>query len=155
MANDDTAARNGAAPLVVSTDRFGDLTVDPDDVIDFPDGLVGFAMVTQVIAVPVNDDGLFWWLQAVDDPGLAFLAVVPWAFFADYEPEVPADVQAQLTLEEADDALVYCLVTIHDDPRRFTANLLGPVIVNRRRRLGRQVVLDADLATRAELPSPA
>jgi len=145
---------NGGVPLVVPTDRFGELTVDPGDVIEFPDGVVGFAMVTRVIAVPVNDDGLFWWLQAVDDPRLAFLAVVPWAFFADYEPVLPADVQDRLGLDDADDALVYCLVTIHDDPRRFTANLLGPVVVNRRRRLGRQVVLDADLPTRAELPSP-
>lgn len=145
---------NGGVPLVVPTDRFGELTVDPGDVIEFPDGLVGFAVVTRAIAVPVNDDGLFWWLQAVDDPALAFLAVVPWAFFADYEPVLPADVQDRLGLDDADDALVYCLVTIHDDPRRFTANLLGPVVVNRRRRLGRQVVLDADLSTRAELPSP-
>lgn len=141
-------------PLVVPTDRFGELTVDPGDVIEFPDGLVGFAMVTRAVAVPVNDDGLFWWLQAVDDPALAFLAVVPWAFFADYEPVLPADVQDRLGIDDADDALVYCLVTIHDDPRRFTANLLGPVVVNRRRRVGRQVVLDADLPTRAELPSP-
>ena len=145
---------NGGVPLVVPTDRFGELTVDPGDVVEFPDGLMGFAMVTRAIAVPVNDDGLFWWLQAVDDPALAFLAVVPWAFFADYEPVLPADVQERLGLDEVDDALVYCLVTIHDDPRRFTANLLGPVVVNRRRRLGRQVVLDADLPTRAELPSP-
>jgi len=142
------------ATQLVHTDRFGDLTVDETDVIALPDGLVGFAQVDWVIAVPVNDDGLFWWLQAVDDPALAFLTVVPWAFFGDYEPVVPEDAQARLELDDPGDVLVYCLVTIHDDPRRFTANLLGPVVINRRRRLGRQVVLDADLPTRAELPAP-
>ena len=142
------------AAVTVPTARFGELTVDEDEIVAFADGLLGFVRFQRMIVVPVNDDGLFWWLQSADDPDLAFLSVVPWAFFPDYELALSEDAQQRLSLGTVDDAVVYCLVTIHDDPRRFTANLLGPVVVNRQLRLGRQVVLDADLPTRAELPSP-
>lgn len=138
----------------VPTDRFGELTVDEGEIIRFPDGLVGFATFVEAVLIPVDDDGLFFWLQAAHDPALAFLATVPWTFFPDYEPELASSVQDSLGLVEPSDAMVLCLVTIHDEPRRFTANLLGPVVVNQRTRVARQVVLDHDLPTRAELPSP-
>lgn len=139
------------AAVTVSTARFGAVTVDEDEIITLADGLLGFVRFQRMIIVPVNDDGLFWWLQSVDDPDLAFLSVVPWAFFVDYELALSEDDQQRLSLATADDALVYCLVTVHDDPRSYTANLLGPVVVHRALRLGRQVVLDADVSTRAPL----
>ncbi len=141
------------AELVVRTERFGEVRVDEDQVIDLPDGLLGFVAMTTAVLVPVDDDGLFFWLQSVDDPALAFLVLTPWPLFPDYAPELSDADQAALDLADASDALVLCLVTSHVEPRRFTANLLGPVVVNQRRRLGRQVVLDADLPTRAELPA--
>ena len=137
---------------VLSTERFGDIEIDTDDIIDLPDGLLGFVTVDQVALVPVDDDGLFFWMQAVDDPRVAFLVLTPWPMFPDYAPEIDEADQAALELEDAGDALVFCLLTSHDEPRRFTANLLGPVVVNRRLRRGRQVVLDADLPTQADLP---
>lgn len=143
------------ASRVLTTERFGELTVDTDDVIDLPDGLVGFVTLDQVVLVPVDDDGLFFWLQAVNDPRLAFLVLTPWPLFPDYAPELSEVDQASLELEDAADALVFCLLTSHDEPRRFTANLLGPIVVNKRLRRGRQVVLDADLPTQADLPVPS
>ena len=40
-----------------------------------------------MVEVPEND--VFYWLQSLDDPSLAFLCTVPWPFFPDYEPELP------------------------------------------------------------------
>ena len=140
------------APRVVATERFGEITVESDEIIDLPDGLVGFVSVDQVVLIPVDEDGLFFWMQAVTDPAVAFLVLTPWPMFPDYEPEIADADQATLELEDAGEALVFCLLTSHDGPRRFTANLLGPIVVNTRNRRGRQVVLDADLPTQADLP---
>jgi flagellar assembly factor FliW len=142
------------ADRTIRTDRFGAISVAQEAIIELPDGLLGFVTLTAVALVPVDDDGVFTWLQSVDDPATAFLGVTPWTFFPDYQPVLGDLDQAALGLEEPGQAIVFCLVTGHDDPPRFTANLLGPVVINRDTRVGRQVVLDADLPTRAPLPLP-
>lgn len=141
------------ASQVLSTERFGDITIEADEIIHLPDGLLGYVSVDEVVLLPVDEDGLFFWMQAVNDPRLAFLVLTPWPLFPDYAPELNDVDQAALELEEAGDAIVLCVVTSHDDPRRFTANLVGPIVVNERLRRGRQVVLEDDLPTQADLPS--
>lgn len=141
--------------LVLATDRFGDITVDSEDIIHLPDGLMGFPDMRQAVLLPVDEDGLFFWMQDVDDPALAFLVLTPWPLFPDYAPEIDEIDQIALDLDDAEHAAVFCVVTSHDEPRRLTANLLGPVVVNQRARQARQVVLDADLPTQADLPKAA
>ena len=86
-----------------------------------------------------DEVGAYSWLHSVEDPGLAFLTVVPAFFFPEYAPDVPDDDVAVLDLSDPNDAQVYCLVTIVGD--EITANLLGPVVVNVANRTARQVVL--------------
>lgn len=140
--------------ITVSTTRFGEVTVDDDEVIGCPDGLVGLEGVTELVLLPVDADGLFSWLQSVTDPSTAFLAVTPWPLFPSYEPELAEEEQRALDLDDAADAIVLCLVTSHQQPRRFTANLAAPVIINQRNRRGRQVVLDGDNPVRADMSMP-
>ncbi len=138
----------------VRTTRFGELEVDETDVITFDEGLVGFEDFTSAMLVAVDADGLFWWLQSVDQPDAAFLLLTPWPLFPAYEPELPTLDQGLLALDDPADALVFCVVTSHQEPRRLTANLAGPVIVNHRTQRGRQVVLETEHPMRAELPAP-
>jgi flagellar assembly factor FliW len=140
------------ADRTISTGRFGEVTVSEEAVIQVPDGLLGFVQLTELVLLPVDEDGLFTWLQAVTDPATAFLGVTPWTFFPDYEPALSDVDQDALGLDDAEDAIVFCLLTSHDDPPRFTTNLLGPVVINKATRVARQVVIDADLPTQAPLP---
>jgi flagellar assembly factor FliW len=140
-----------AEPVVIQTDRFGELSIDADQILAIPGGIPGFPTMHRAVLLPVDPDNLFFWIQAADDPALAFLAVVPWTFFPDYEPEIPTQDQDELGLNDAHDALVLCLVTVHRDPDRLTANLLGPVIVNTATSTARQVVLERDLPVQADL----
>lgn len=143
------------ASMNVPTTRFGDVEVDEDEIIEMPDGLLGFVAVERVVLLPVDEDGLFFWLQAVDDPALAFLVLTPWPMFPDYSLELPAADQQALALDGAGEALVFCVLTSHENPRHFTANLAGPVVINQQLRRGRQIVLDGDLPTQADLPQPS
>lgn len=138
----------------VETTRFGTIEVADDEVVVFDEGLVGFPDTTRACLLPIDEDGLFFWLQDLDDPAVAFLVLTPWPLFPDYEPVLDEADQEALQLESAGDAVVFCVVTSHDEPRRFTANLLGPLVINEGRRIGRQATLRDDLPTQAELPSP-
>ena len=136
--------------MLIESDQLGAVEVDETKVLTFPDGLLGFPDVTRFALVDAGDDGTYFWLQALDDPQLAFLAAVPWAFFPEYEPELSTSDQDALELTDARDAIVLCLLTITEDA--VTANLLGPLVVNAVTRTGRQIVLgDSDYTTRAPL----
>ena len=136
----------------VPTERFGELEVADERVLDFPEGLPGFREARRFAMVEVPDNDVFFWLQSIDDPALAFLCTVPWPFFPDYEPELPETDQEALGLTEAADAMVLCLLTVRREEQEVTANLLGPLVVNQRTRTGRQVVLaDSTWPLRAPL----
>lgn len=141
--------------MLVASTRLGDLDIDEDTVLEFADGLLGFSSSRRFALVDTHDTGVYFWLQSLDDSGLAFLTVVPWPFFPDYEPVLAEADREALELEDVADALVLCLLTVDRDRSSITANLLGPLVVNTARKRGRQVVLaDSGLSTRAPLVVP-
>ena len=134
--------------LMIDSDQLGSVDVDETSVVEFPGGLIGFPDFRRYAMVAADDGGFYTWLQSVDEPSLAFLAVVPAPFFPDFAPTIRDEDCGAIGLDDPGDAQLLCLVTVADDA--VTANLLGPIVLNVRTRLARQVVLnDADLTTKA------
>ena len=125
--------------VLVSTERFGDVDCEDSATLTFPRGLLGFEEERSFVIVPADPEGVYSWLQSTQDPALAFLVTPPHFFFPDYEPEVNDGDLVDLDLQDPAETLLLCIVTISDDD--ITANLLGPVVVNTRTRVARQVVL--------------
>lgn len=117
-------------------------TATDDAALSFPDGIPGFPGAHRFVVQDLVEDGAFQLLTALDVEGLELVVAVPWLFFPDYSPEVGAQDQDDLGLESPEDALVFCAVTLPEDDGPPTMNLLGPFVVNRHTRVGRQVVLD-------------
>lgn len=126
---------------MLRTTRFGDIAIDEARVFRFADGLPGFPGARSFLAMNVDGHTDLYWLQCIDDGTLAFLAVSPWEYFPDYEPEIGSADQQALGLERPEDATVLCLLTVDRDAELITANLLGPLVLNTAERVGRQVVL--------------
>lgn len=135
----------------METTRFGEIEIDPETVISFPDGLPGFPDVRGITLIKVSDDQPFYWLQDVDRGDLAFLSVVPWEYFPEYELALSDDDESALEVDDPADLLVLALVTIDRDVPLVTANLLGPIVINQTKRLARQTVLLGDHSTRTPL----
>lgn len=131
--------------VIVPTTRFGDLETTPDRALDFGSGLLGFPDARRYYVVEISDDEDYFWLQSGDLPELAFLVTRPWAFFPDYEFEVPEPVTEQLGLADPADSEVFLVLTVQRDGEvasAITANLLGPIVVNTVNRKACQLVLD-------------
>jgi flagellar assembly factor FliW len=129
----------------VTSSRFGEMDVRDDAPIDFGGGLLGFASSTSYVVVEIEDDDYYFWLQSVEEPEVAFLATVPWDFFPDYEIDVPDVVQEELGLDDPADSEIFLLLSVQlegDQPVGITANLLGPIVVNKNLKRARQIVLD-------------
>jgi flagellar assembly factor FliW len=125
----------------IRTSRFGEVTVDDSAAIEFPAGLLGFPEATRFVIFDGPEGTPFKWLQAADQPELAFVICDPLLFKPDYHLSVPEAELADLAFRSQEDVVVCVILTIPADPWRMTANLLGPLVFNSARRVGKQLVL--------------
>jgi flagellar assembly factor FliW len=136
--------------VTVPSRRFGDLVLSPEDLIDFPQGLVGLGG-SRYVVVRTDADSPFCWLQSAEDPDLALPITDPWTFFPDYALELTDAVTADAGLpEHGDDVAVWVTVRAATDRRDFSANLRAPIVVHAGR--GHQVLNESpDAPVRAPL----
>jgi flagellar assembly factor FliW len=121
------------------TSRFGVLEVEEDRVIDFPSGLVGFPHINRYVLIDHKDTPLKW-LQALDDPEIAFIVVSPSLIVEEYSIDLDNTVRQHLQLENDDDLAV--LVIMRANGEDIVANFQGPLLINASTKKGVQVVLD-------------
>ena len=127
--------------MIIKTTRFGQLEVDPEGLITIPSGVLGFPEQEKYVLLDSQDDSPFKWLQAVDDPNLAFVLIDPELIDSKYKVAIDESMVQLLKIRELSECLVFAIVTLNKDPRKVTANFLGPIIINPKNRLGQQIVL--------------
>jgi flagellar assembly factor FliW len=120
--------------------RFGRLEVPADNVIDFPNGLIGLGG-TRWALLAREEDSTFVWLHSIDDPELAVPVTNPWQFFADYEVELSDEEAARIGVSDAEQTSVYVTVRAAESLEDFVANLRAPILVAGGR--GHQVINQA------------
>jgi len=129
--------------MKLNTKNFGQLDIHEEQIISFPEGIPGFEEERQFVIVNNEDEqNPFHWLQSVNNPNLAFVIVNPFIIFSDYTIDLPETVQDRLKIKDEKDVAVYSIVVVPEDIKKMTANLLGPIIINVRERLGKQVILN-------------
>ena len=136
--------------MKVRTTRFGEVEIDPGRLLVFPHGLLGFARFRTFALLQPDDRGVFYWLQSVEDPELAFVVTDPALWLPDYQANIRKEQMEELGLREVSDAQV--LVIVNKREQALTANLQGPLVVNSANHAGMQLVLaEKKWSTRHEL----
>ena len=108
----------------------------------FENGLPGFPDAHRFTLIRWGDeDSPFSILRSLEHDGLEFVVVPPVVFFPTYAPEVDDATVGRLDLKTSDDALLLAVVTLGDRPTDATANLMGPIVINRHTRRAAQAVL--------------
>lgn len=131
--------------ITIKTRPFGDVEIREQQIIDFPDGILGFDDVRKFVLLDAHDENSpLKWLQAYDEPELAFVIIRPVDFMKEYELVVSMNDIEAVGAETAENLLVFAIVTIPTNPSDMTANLQGPIIVNPDKRLGRQAISLSD-----------
>lgn len=131
-------------------DFFKDLVYAKEDVIRFSTGIPGFEKNKEFVIVTVPEYAPFEWLVCIDGTRLRFAIINPLLFNPDYTPNMIKDQLSDLQIEKPEDILMYCIVTIRENPLDSTANLIGPIIINKSKRIGKQIILDDDRYTTQE-----
>ncbi len=129
----------------LATKALGIVQIDQAQIVQFPEGLLGFPEYTEFALLDDSDESPFKWLQSTTDAALAFVVIQPELFLANYRAEPgEADLKA-LGVSQVSECLTLLIVTIpHDEPRKMTANLQGPILINGPKRIGRQVISNND-----------
>jgi flagellar assembly factor FliW len=127
--------------MKIETKYHGVIEVSEQDVVSFPNGIPGFNEEKQFTAIPFSEDGVFQILQSVSTPELGFVITNPFAFFPDYDFNLEDQTVEALELNAPEDVDVFTVLTVQESFTATTANLQAPVVVNRKKKLGRQVIL--------------
>ncbi|MCK4541445.1 MAG: flagellar assembly protein FliW [Spirochaetales bacterium] len=127
--------------MKVNTKPYGTIEVDDRQKIYFPYGILGFETFREFVLLDALQQP-FYWLQSMEVPEIAFVLINPQIFQPEYRLEV-ADTDLEeidTNKEDSENILTFAIVTIPENHSKMTANLQGPIIINRQNRKGRQSI---------------
>jgi flagellar assembly factor FliW len=137
----------------VETTRFGRLQIEPEDVITISAGLFGLESCQHWVLLADAQNDALGWLQCTTRPEVAVAVVSPRRFVPDYQVRVSKSELKPLALNEMRDAKV--LVIVGKNHRSITLNLKAPLVFNLKQRVGRQIVVNNEMAIQHELANDA
>jgi flagellar assembly factor FliW len=123
----------------VLSKAFGLIDVDERQKVNFPSGLFGFESIKDYVLIDAERQP-FYWLQSMEIEHIAFILINPFLFRPDYELDIDDDLVREIGIKNPEDALIFSIVTI-PPTGPMTANLQGPLIINRDARIGKQGIL--------------
>lgn len=130
--------------LDVESTRFGTFQVPSEIVLHFPNGMIGFPQHSEYVLLKQREDSVFMWLHSITDQSLAFPIVIPWAFYWDYEVKISDDDLSAVSVENASQISILCVVNVGSDVRKGSINLFSPIVINNDKRICKQVINTAD-----------
>jgi len=125
--------------MEVATKAYGRIEVDDRQLINFPSGLYGFETNYDWVLLDARKRP-FYWLQSMDDARIAFVLINPYLFRQDYVLNIPDEDLVEIGSPTEEDVLVFAIVTIPEDYSEITANLQGPLVLNRKARIAKQSI---------------
>ncbi len=138
--------------MKVNTTRFGTIDVDEDQVVTLTEGMLGFSECARYVMVDDEIGDPFLWMQSLEIPSLAFVVIDPAVILPSYHFSVKKEQIKSLDTEDINDLQVYVIVTMASNILDVTVNLQGPLVVNKEKRIGTQIVLnDPNFSTRHPL----
>jgi len=127
--------------LTVQTVQFGDIEVPEEKVLYFEEGIPGFPRIHKFARLEIENLKPFSYLQSLEDPPISLLMVNPFLFCPSYAFALAEADAGNLQAEHPEDVSVFVVATIPDRAAGATVNLMAPVLINEKKRRGRQVIL--------------
>lgn len=115
-----------------------------DQVIHFPTGLPGFESAHKFIIMSVPEHQPFHWMECVDGSNIRFAVINPLSFRPDYSPKIKKEELATLKIVDPKELLLYVIITLRKPLTESTANLMGPLFINIREKIGKQIIIEND-----------
>ncbi len=130
------------AKMKIRSRQLGEIEVDSGSIVELPEGLVGFENHSRFFLVDWEEYRPFLWLISADDPELSFAVVDPEPFVQEpYAVALNEADRGDLDLDEGDPVQVLVIASPGERPGEITLNLKGPLLLNPRNRVMRQLLV--------------
>lgn len=133
----------------IKTRAYGEIEVPENSAIHFKRGILGFEDHEDYYLLEMKDLENFYWLQSKKDSELAFIVIDPRVFVSDYVLVIDGVDWEMLEMDSKEDIIDLVIANVPDDPSQMSLNLLGPIVVNARKRIAIQAISNnTDYGTR-------
>lgn len=129
--------------MQIKTKSMGCVEIDESQLVTFPKGLYGFEEYKNYALIDSQYNPLIW-LQSIEEPSLAFLMIDPFLIEENYEADINDSELEKIEVKDPVDVAVMAIITVPNDGSPVTANLQGPIIINKKKKLCMQAVLDGE-----------
>lgn len=132
--------------MQIKTKAFGEVIIDDDKIIHFPNGIIGFPDLTEFTLIHDVEKGTdsIHWLQSIQEPGFAMPVMDPLIVCPDYNPEANDDLFDILGEIKPDELLVLVTVRVPSDLTQMSVNLKGPIVINVSEKKALQIIVEGD-----------
>nr|WP_267917379.1 flagellar assembly protein FliW [Borreliella afzelii] len=106
---------------------------------DFPEGILGFENIKTFI---IKDSKYkpFSIMQSINKD-VSFLVTSPFNFLNEYLPNIEEKDWSDIDAKAEDEKVILCIINMHvNDYKNITANLKAPIIINKKKLLGKQAI---------------
>ena len=129
--------------MKITTKLFGEIEVDEDKLITFPQGIVGFPDLRDFLLVHDSEsEGGIRWMQSVQEPAFAMPVIDPLIVMPDYNPWIEDDLLGPLGDVKEENTLVLVTITVPHEIEKMTVNLKAPIVINGENRKANQIITD-------------
>ncbi len=127
--------------MIIQTSFLGEIEIEDNSIVDFPEGIPGFEKSNRFVIIPMGEASPFFYLQSLDEPELCLLMGQPFVFFPNYEFDVPDEELQKLGIsDQTHELAIYVVISVPEDFKMATANLLAPLVINTSDKKGMQYV---------------
>ena len=142
MNKNEKTASDDSAQTIKPYSRLVSLPIRPEHIFHFPLGLPAFEDFKNYVFTIKPDTRPFLFMNAIEPAGLSFVCVDPFLVHARYAPRIGAADQEFLRASSMEDILLLSIVTVRPDVRETTVNLQGPLAINMKTSIGKQIICE-------------
>lgn len=131
--------------MLARTKFFGEVELNDDKVLEFPNGIIGFENFTKFAIMYDEEDTSetrISWLQSLEEPTLALPVIDPLAIADEYAPMLEDELLAPLGNTADEDLLFLLAMSVPSDMTKVTANMKAPFIINAVTKKGVQLIVE-------------
>lgn len=126
----------------IQTAYFGELEIEPSNILNFQFGLPGFEDEKDFIVLPLEENSVFQVLQSVQTAALAFIITNPYDIITNYSFELEEATIHALQINDEKEVAVFAIVSLKETIAQSTVNLKAPIVLNTTNKKAKQVILN-------------
>lgn len=136
--------------MLINTRDFGTMTINENDIIQFPCGIYGFENLKRFVILNEDnsDDSSILWFQAVDDAFPCLVTLNPADFYKDFMPKLSSDDMKFFNTSDSGTLSYLSFAVVNSDITKTAINVKSPIALDMKNKIGKQVILENDYPIR-------